>query len=93
MPTKGNVPSAMIRTPDAWQRFLRQSRTSKRLMTVAEVAVFLHLTPKTVRRLIHDGELQGIRVGQIAGGGRYRIPVSSVAAFLTRRSTRDELSA
>lgn len=36
----------------------------RRYITVAETAEYLQVSPKTVRRLIADGELTGYRMGQ-----------------------------
>jgi excisionase family DNA binding protein len=36
------------------------------LLTVAEVATYLHVRTRTVRRLIDSKELQAIRIGRLA---------------------------
>lgn len=35
----------------------------RRYITIAETAEYLHISPRTVRRLIADGELTGYRMG------------------------------
>ena len=49
---------------------------SERLHTVQQVADQLKLNPKTVLRLIHEGRLQGARIGK-----SYRILDSDLRAF------------
>lgn len=43
------------------------------VLTVAEVADRLRVTPATVRRLIRDGELGALRVGR-----QYRVPAAAL---------------
>ena len=84
---KPNTGTVMARNAESWGRFLRQPRSNRQLLTVAEVAGYLTLSKRTVYRLIDEGELQAIKVTE---GGHYRVPLSSVAQFLTRRSTQVE---
>lgn len=52
------------------------------LLTAAETAAALRLAPSTVRRLLNDGAIRGIRVG--AGPkARWRIPESELDRILT----------
>jgi excisionase family DNA binding protein len=43
------------------------------LLTPAEVALKLRVSVHTIRRLIHDGELEAVRVGH-----QWRIPASAL---------------
>ena len=56
----------------------------ERLLTVTEVADFLHVDDQTVRRWIRDGRLAAHRFGGKAG---YRIQRADLQDFLAR--TRD----
>lgn len=46
--------------------------------TVQEVAEILSLSEQTIRKLIHEGKLQAIRLGRI-----YRIPLESLVQLRT----------
>jgi len=50
---------------------------SKRWMSIERVAETLAISPQTVRRLVHDGELQAAR-----GGRQWRIASETLEAFL-----------
>lgn len=50
------------------------------LMTVPEVAVRLRLSRETVRRLLRDGHLAGVRTGTTRGG--WRVTKDEVARFI-----------
>ena len=47
------------------------------LFTVQEVADFLKTTRQQVRKMIQNGQLSAVKVGR-----EYRIPLSSLAAFV-----------
>ena len=51
-----------------------------RALTVREAAERLAVDPKTIRRLVQNGELRAVRVGSRS----VRIPASDIDAFLTR---------
>ena len=58
-----------------------------RLLTVAETADFLRVSPKTVRRLIDAGLLQAVRLvsaasGRITPQSRLRVSGDSLSAYL-----------
>lgn len=53
---------------------------ASRLLDVADVAVRLKLSQKTIRRLIERGELPAIRIGRSV-----RIVEADVTAFIQRR--------
>jgi len=48
------------------------------LLTVAEVAIYLHVSTRTVRRLIDSKELQAIRIGRAV-----RVSEEALTCFLT----------
>ncbi len=48
--------------------------------TVQEVAEILSLSEQTIRKLIHEGKLQAIRLGRT-----YRIPYESLVQLRTSR--------
>lgn len=52
------------------------------LKTTEEVAQYLRVTERTVRRLIERGELQAARVGR-----QYRIPESALLRYVRGTST------
>jgi excisionase family DNA binding protein len=56
------------------------------LYSVQEVANVLGVHPETVRRLIHEGRLDGIRVGRLL-----RIPEDALAALLDAQRVRSEM--
>jgi excisionase family DNA binding protein len=56
--------------------------TAPALLTVAETADRLAVSPDTVRRWIKDGTLGVFQVGRVV-----RVPASSVAALIERRTT------
>lgn len=53
--------------------------TDVKLLTATEVAAALRVSKITVYRLIHEGELNAVRVGN-----GFRIPVGAVHEFLGR---------
>lgn len=52
----------------------------KQLYTVDEVADFLRVSPRTIRRYIKDGKLNGFKVGQA-----WRFSDTEVARFIQER--------
>jgi excisionase family DNA binding protein len=54
-------------------------KADKSLLQVKEAAEILDLSPITVRRAIHDGELAAVRLGS---NGRYRVRRDALEAFL-----------
>lgn len=55
------------------------------LYSVREVASRLGVHPETVRRLIHDGRLDAVRVGRVL-----RVHSSSLEGFLARQRVKPE---
>lgn len=55
---------------------------SKPMLTVEEVAELTKLTPRTVRSMIHQGDLQAVKFGK-----EYRIPVSFLNDYLEAHLT------
>jgi excisionase family DNA binding protein len=53
------------------------------LYTVREVAQQLGVHPETIRRLIHDGRLEAVRVGRVL-----RVGGSSLDGFLARQRVK-----
>lgn len=53
-----------------------------RLMTVPEVAAELHVSDRTVRRMISDGRLAAVRVGRV-----HRIRHQDLAAYMRAHAT------
>ncbi len=58
----------------------RPGPQSPRIFTVAEAAAYLRLSPNTIRKLLHDGRLKGVRTGQY--GGKWRISQRACDQFL-----------
>lgn len=59
--------------------------TNGRLLTPAEVAARLRVTPEQVRCLIRTGQLTAVNVGTGPRRPLYRITPDAVAEFLARR--------
>jgi excisionase family DNA binding protein len=55
------------------------------LYTVREVADRLGVHPETVRRLIHDGRLDAVRVGRVL-----RVDGSAFAGFVARQRIKPQ---
>lgn len=51
-----------------------------RILTIPEVAVELRLSPNTIRKLLHDGRIRGVRTGQY--GGKWRISQRAIDEFV-----------
>jgi excisionase family DNA binding protein len=56
---------------------------SSGLYSVREVAVQLGVHPETIRRLIHDGRLDAVRVGRVL-----RVQKHAVDSFLARQRVK-----
>ena len=56
---------------------------AKRLYSVRQVADQLGVHPETVRRLIHDGRLDAVRVGRVL-----RVHRAAVDGFLARQRVK-----
>ena len=54
--------------------------TDDDLVSVRDVAGQLGVHPETVRRLIHNGSLEAVRVGRVL-----RVPPAALAGFLQRQ--------
>jgi excisionase family DNA binding protein len=50
------------------------------LLTVPETAQRLRVTPETVRRMLRDGRLRGVRLGGTKSG--WRVVAASVTQFI-----------
>ena len=57
--------------------------TTQVLYSVREVADRLGVHPETIRRLIHDGRLDAVRVGRVL-----RVDGSSLQVFLARQRVK-----
>jgi len=55
------------------------------LFSVRQVADQLGVHPETVRRLIHDGRLEAVRIGRVL-----RIDASALDGFLARQRVKPE---
>jgi excisionase family DNA binding protein len=65
-------------------RFVAQvDETERRLYSVREVANRLGVHPETVRRLIHDGRLEAVRVGRVL-----RVDAAAVDEFVARQRVK-----
>jgi len=56
-----------------------------RYLTVAEVAGVMRVSKMTVYRLLHSGELPGLRVGR-----SFRVPAQALEAYLRAAATSEE---
>jgi excisionase family DNA binding protein len=56
---------------------------SRDLYSVREVAMQLGVHPETIRRLIHDGRLDAVRVGRVL-----RVDGDALEAFLARQRVK-----
>jgi excisionase family DNA binding protein len=52
------------------------------LLKILQVAAELGLAPKTVRKLIHAGQLRAVRLGRL-----WRVDSDELALFIRRRMT------
>ena len=59
-------------------------RLNPQLLTIFEVAAILRVSKHTVYRLVHDGDLEAIRVGR-----SFRIPQHAISA-IRRANSGDE---
>lgn len=51
-----------------------------RILTITEAAAELRLSTNTVRKLLHDGRLKGVRTGPY--GGKWRISQRAIEEFM-----------
>ena len=51
------------------------------ILTIPEVAAQLRFSTNTVRKLLHDGRIKGVRTGQY--GGKWRISQKAIDDFVT----------
>lgn len=59
------------------------TKLERKVVTIAEAASMLALTPLTIRRAIKSGKIKAM---QMQTNGRYRIPVEEIDAFIQRNS-------
>jgi excisionase family DNA binding protein len=59
------------------------TKLERKVVTIAEAASMLALTPLTIRRAIKSGNLKAM---QMQPNGRYRIPLEEIDAFIQRNS-------
>lgn len=62
---------------------MEQARQA-RFLTVQEVATVMRVSKMTVYRLLHSGELPGLRVGR-----SFRVPAAALEDYLARSATSD----
>lgn len=55
------------------------------LVSVREVARRLGVHPETIRRLIHDGRLEAVRIGRVL-----RVDSSELESFLARQRVKPQ---
>lgn len=53
------------------------------LLTISEVANVLRVSKMTIYRLVHDGQLQSMRIGK-----SLRVPMSALDAYLSQAADR-----
>ena len=59
------------------------SGVSENLYSVRQVADTLGVHPETIRRLIHDGRLDAVRIGRVL-----RVEANSLAGFVARQRVK-----
>jgi excisionase family DNA binding protein len=64
-----------------------ESNGAAALFSVRQVADQLGVHPETIRRLIHDGRLEAVRIGRVL-----RIDSSELDGFLARQRVKPERS-
>ncbi len=57
---------------------------SGQLLTVAEVAALMRVSKMTIYRLLHSGDLPGIRFGR-----SFRVPQQALTAYIEAHLTED----
>jgi excisionase family DNA binding protein len=62
---------------------MASSEDNRSLVSVREVAGRLGVHPETIRRLIHDGRLDAVRVGRVL-----RVHRAAVDTFLARQRVK-----
>ena len=60
------------------------TKIERKVVTIAEAADMLALTPLTIRRAIKSGKLKAM---QMQSNGRYRITIEEIDDFIQRNST------
>jgi excisionase family DNA binding protein len=61
----------------------RLSGVSENLYSVRQVADTLGVHPETIRRLIHDGRLDAVRIGRVL-----RVEANTLAGFVARQRVK-----
>lgn len=61
----------------------RLNEVSENLYSVRQVAETLGVHPETIRRLIHDGRLDAVRIGRVL-----RVDSQSLAGFVARQRVK-----
>jgi len=59
------------------------TKLERKVVTIAEAASMLALTPLTIRRAIKSGKIKAM---QMQSNGRYRILIEEIDAFIQRNS-------
>lgn len=54
--------------------------SENQILTIPEVAAQLRFSTNTVRKLLHEGRIKGVRTGQY--GGKWRISQKAIDEFL-----------
>lgn len=58
-------------------------RVNENLYSVRQVADTLGVHPETIRRLIHDGRLEAVRIGRVL-----RVDADALAGFVARQRVK-----
>lgn len=58
------------------------------LLTTAQAAALMGVTPWWVRQLIGSGELRGVNVGSVGTATRWRVDPEDLATWIARRQSR-----
>ena len=58
----------------------KNPKPANQIYTITEVALELRLSTNTVRKLLHDGRLKGVRTGPY--GGKWRISQLAIDEFV-----------
>ncbi|GEM_PF-353808 len=74
--------SPLLKSMDGWERghFMDNSTETLRLLTLPQAAALLHVSVRTLHRMIHKHELPAFKVG-----GQWRLRESQLTDWIERR--------